>query len=249
MDVLADIRDSIYTIPIICWIVKVPPKHAQRMTGRLRRAGTSLTRVGSRISVAITKEKTEEATESTLPVHNRTDPFSPVSPTSPMSPLPPLSPISDTTAHQPTLPSSTSAGSLSLSASENAEFIPGTPRVTPKSRFTGAVRSVMMLRTASAMVGPLTMTPRRQRTTSSTMTPSESRSGNDVVEQQAAVRGPRGAALVAALKSLEPTQDLPPHQALVRHLQFSPNGKFLATCRCVAFVLSSLSVACDASCI
>lgn len=46
---------------------------------------------------------------------------------------------------------------------------------------------------------------------------------------------PRGASRVAtlipALKSLQPVQLFQPHTALVRHLQFSPNGEFLATCR------------------
>lgn len=45
------------------------------------------------------------------------------------------------------------------------------------------------------------------------------------------LRASRVAALVPKLKSLEATQDLAAHQALVRHLQFSPNGKFLATSR------------------
>ncbi|EEB94997.1 hypothetical protein MPER_06102 [Moniliophthora perniciosa FA553] len=39
----------------------------------------------------------------------------------------------------------------------------------------------------------------------------------------------RVSALVPKLTCLEATQDLAAHQALVRHLQFSPDGKFLAT--------------------
>ncbi|KAG8916204.1 hypothetical protein FRC01_003299 [Tulasnella sp. 417] len=40
----------------------------------------------------------------------------------------------------------------------------------------------------------------------------------------------RLAGLVANLKALRPTQELFEHGALVRHLQFSPDGKWLATC-------------------
>jgi hypothetical protein len=44
-------------------------------------------------------------------------------------------------------------------------------------------------------------------------------------------RGSKVTSLIPKLKSLEATQDLVAHSALVRHLQFSPNGKFLATSR------------------
>lgn len=39
----------------------------------------------------------------------------------------------------------------------------------------------------------------------------------------------RLSALVPKLAYLETTQDLPAHSALVRHIQFSPDGKYLAT--------------------
>jgi WD repeat-containing protein 26 len=45
------------------------------------------------------------------------------------------------------------------------------------------------------------------------------------------LRGSKVAAVIPKLKSLEATQDLAAHSELVRHLQFSPNGKFLATSR------------------
>ncbi|KAH9048439.1 WD40 repeat-like protein [Lactarius hengduanensis] len=47
--------------------------------------------------------------------------------------------------------------------------------------------------------------------------------------QPVPMQSSRVAGLVPKLRGLEPTQDLAAHQALVRHLQFSPNGKFLAT--------------------
>ncbi|KAH9996706.1 WD40-repeat-containing domain protein [Russula compacta] len=47
--------------------------------------------------------------------------------------------------------------------------------------------------------------------------------------QPTPVQSSRVAGLIPKLRGLTPTQDLVVHQALVRHMQFSPNGKFLAT--------------------
>ena len=95
-----------------------------------------------------------------------------------------------------------------------------------KKRFANAVRSVMMLRTASAATSP-----RRQRTTSSDGV----RSGSGTPEEATPgmLRSSRVTSLVPKLRSLETTQDLAGHVALVRHLQFSPDGNFLATARFV----------------
>lgn len=95
-----------------------------------------------------------------------------------------------------------------------------------KKRFANAVRSVMMLRTASAATSP-----RRQRTTST----DGARSGSGTPEESTTgmLRSSRVTSLVPKLRSLETTQDLAGHVALVRHLQFSPDGNFLATARFV----------------
>lgn len=47
-------------------------------------------------------------------------------------------------------------------------------------------------------------------------------------------------ALVPKLRSLYSSQELSEHAALVKHLQFSPDGQFLATCSCdkTAFIWS-----------
>lgn len=71
--------------------------------------------------------------------------------------------------------------------------------------------------------------PIRRRTTSS------GRGKCSIVERKRGVgeslmsNRARVGALVPRLIELEPTQDLSAHTALVRHMQFSPNGKFLAT--------------------
>ena len=68
--------------------------------------------------------------------------------------------------------------------------------------------------------------PRRQRTMSSDGNGKEA-------EPVGVLKNSRVGTLVPKLKSLHPTQSFEAHVALVRHLQFSPNGKFLATSRYV----------------
>ncbi|KAI0049167.1 WD40 repeat-like protein [Auriscalpium vulgare] len=88
----------------------------------------------------------------------------------------------------------------------------------PRARLKNAVRSVIMMQAAS--------TPFRSRTMSSTLV---SLDGTRRETLHLPMRSSRVAGLVPRLKGLTATQDLAAHQALVRHLQFSPNGKFLAT--------------------
>ncbi|KAH7927942.1 WD40 repeat-like protein [Leucogyrophana mollusca] len=91
--------------------------------------------------------------------------------------------------------------------------------IHPRERFINAIRSVIMLQ---APARP----PLRASSTDRTSQMSPIRLTDPAMT---GLRGSRVASLVPKLKTLESTQDLPAHQALVRHLQFSPNGKFLAT--------------------
>ncbi|KAG2030418.1 quinon protein alcohol dehydrogenase-like superfamily [Suillus americanus] len=99
--------------------------------------------------------------------------------------------------------------------------------ITPRDRLTSAIRSVMMLQSATSSPSNPFSSPTRKRTTSSAFTDvSRVMSETGVTTTY---RGSKVASLISKLKSLEATQDLVAHSALVRHLQFSPNGKFLAT--------------------
>ncbi|KAG1876395.1 quinon protein alcohol dehydrogenase-like superfamily [Suillus subluteus] len=99
--------------------------------------------------------------------------------------------------------------------------------ITPRDRLTSAIRSVMMLQSATSSPSNPFSSPTRKRTTSSAFTDvSRVMSETSVTTTY---RGSKVASLISKLKSLEATQDLVAHSALVRHLQFSPNGKFLAT--------------------
>lgn len=110
------------------------------------------------------------------------------------------------------------------------DISPSSPSSPNRGRFASAVRSVMMLQNASSPISPFgAFGPRRQRTTSSGA--HEAMKKKMTMDPVNTLRGSRVASLIPKLKSLEPTQDLAAHQALVKHLQFSPDGKFMATSR------------------
>jgi WD repeat-containing protein 26 len=119
----------------------------------------------------------------------------------------------------------------------NSDSKSGSPSLTAKARFSNAVRSVMTLQSTSGTSGPLSpLSPTRKRTASTNVPTTEHTRGRSFDNNVTAIPGSRVAYLVPRLQSLEPTQDLAAHSALVRHLQFSPNGNFLATSRCVLLV-------------
>ena len=118
-----------------------------------------------------------------------------------------------------TLPSEKSSGITSTSAS------PSPSRV----RFIRAVRNVIRMQQATMSCFHPT------QSLSPTLIPDGTRQKDT---QPTPVQSSRVAGLIPKLRGLTPTQDLVAHQALVRHMQFSPNGKFLATSRFVFLVLA-----------
>ncbi|KAG2136417.1 WD40-repeat-containing domain protein [Suillus clintonianus] len=95
--------------------------------------------------------------------------------------------------------------SMEALASEESET---SRRSIARQRFKGAVRSVIMMQQQQAGQTPLYLRPFMPPRTPSF---------------------DRVSILIPKLKTLEPTHDLSVHTALVCHLQFSPNGKYLAT--------------------
>ncbi|KAG6815849.1 hypothetical protein H0H87_010765 [Tephrocybe sp. NHM501043] len=114
---------------------------------------------------------------------------------------------------------------------ENAVITePGSPAPVSPGRqlWNNAMRTVKM---HSAISSPAPRRePSRRRTTSSGLTGFGDRKKTMMAEETGkVVSRSRVAALSPRLKSLEPTQDVAAHSGLVRHLQFSPDGKYLAT--------------------
>ncbi|KAH7910198.1 hypothetical protein BJ138DRAFT_1180462 [Hygrophoropsis aurantiaca] len=107
----------------------------------------------------------------------------------------------------------------SAGPSEDGNF--STVRFDARERLKSAIRSVILLQ---APARP--MPPRRASSGDIVSGMSPTRFTEPAMMS---IRGSRILSLVPKLKGLEPTQELPAHQALVRHLEFSPNGKFLAT--------------------
>ncbi|KAG1742685.1 WD40-repeat-containing domain protein [Suillus paluster] len=95
-------------------------------------------------------------------------------------------------------------------------------RAVVRQRFQGAVRSVIMVQQQQA--GRPQRIPSFDWNSTAGMTPTRGSSMDDI----SAIRGPPDT-LIPKLKTLDPVQDLSVHTALVRHLQFSPSGKYLAT--------------------
>ncbi len=109
--------------------------------------------------------------------------------------------------------------------SEKLSGTPSTPASSAPSRgrFAQTVRNVIRMQQAAM---PHTA---RTRPMSPTLLSPDTIHRKDT--QPMPMQSSRVAGLVPKLRGLEPTQDLAAHQALVRHLEFSPNGKFLATSR------------------
>ncbi len=91
---------------------------------------------------------------------------------------------------------------------------------TRRARFVQAIRSVII-----AQQGPTGL----PRAPPSIFSPE----GVRQEELRGLIRSSRVARIAPILRDFEPTQEFAAHQALVRHLQFSPNGNFLATSRLV----------------
>lgn len=115
------------------------------------------------------------------------------------------------------------------SSAMNDESITRSTSPTPVSPgrqlWTSAMRTVKMHSAVASSIKP-----RSQSTTSSNMIEHTKMLINEVEPGRAVTRS-RVAVLSPKLKQLEATQDIAAHTGLVRHLQFSPDGRYLATSR------------------
>ncbi|KAG6908170.1 hypothetical protein DXG01_005870 [Tephrocybe rancida] len=141
-------------------------------------------------------------------------------------PMSPMRRLSDVASEPPKSPAF-SPSSPVINENATSEAVTPTPVSPGKQLWNNAMRSVRM---HSAISSPAPREPRRRRTTSSNITASGDRKKTIIVDEPGkAVSRSRVAALSPRLRMLEPTQDVAAHSGLVRHLQFSPDGKYLAT--------------------
>lgn len=109
-----------------------------------------------------------------------------------------------------------------------------------RQRFVNAIRSVIMLQSTTRP-----MSPRRNSSWDTPIVPASAAvamSPGRFPDPSMSLRGVRVTGAIDKLKALDTSQELAAHQALVRHLQFSPNGKYLATSRYVISVIGSQAV-------
>ncbi|KAF8835950.1 WD40 repeat-like protein [Paxillus ammoniavirescens] len=95
-----------------------------------------------------------------------------------------------------------------------------------RQRFVNAIRSVIMLQSTTRP-----MSPRRDSSFDTPLAVDRSgmSPGRFSDPGMSALRGMRVTNAIEKLKTLDTLQEMGAHQALVRHLQFSPNGRYLAT--------------------
>ncbi|KIJ06708.1 hypothetical protein PAXINDRAFT_177738 [Paxillus involutus ATCC 200175] len=95
-----------------------------------------------------------------------------------------------------------------------------------RQRSVDAIRSVIMLQSTTRP-----MSPRRDSSFDTPLAVDRSgmSPGRFSDPGMSALRGARVTNAIEKLKTLGTLQEMYPHQALVRHLQFSPNGRYLAT--------------------
>ncbi|THH28595.1 hypothetical protein EUX98_g5601 [Antrodiella citrinella] len=224
-DALSETKIQLYATPGIAWFIHQPRAAARRVAYwsrrrtsdagdffiSLRNSTVQVLRVRREGSTVDDREK-NESIASPMPMS-----FSP-EPMSPSSPMSPYGRPSDTMTTLPTIAESTTLDGYDQHASKSDVGL-SDPASAGRLRLRQVVKSVITMgRTATTAFS----VPQRQRTTSSDGTRKQT-------EPPALLKSSRVAALVPKLKSLETTQDLAAHSALVRHMQFSPNGKFLAT--------------------
>ncbi len=238
-DVISETRVRMNRLPAIAWCIQEPRNAARKVAYWSRQqyhtVSDEIIRVMRVVSDMLNKFKWRRRTDLEASVDSESK--------SPVTQCYSPEPLSAVSTHRPS--NATFLGPISEAGtstydgledqtvvSDNGTPAPASPVVgvsPPKARLRNLVRSVIMLNTASNAASAFNAVakPSRKRTMSS----ENSRNGRPAEIAPGLLRSSRVAALVPKLKRMEATQDLAAHQALVRHLQFSPNGKFLATSR------------------
>ncbi|KAI0701045.1 WD40 repeat-like protein [Cytidiella melzeri] len=229
-DVLSESRVRMHSVPGVAWCIQEPRNFARKVAYWSRRHWHEFSDQCSRV-LRIVKGGfgLRRAPDLESPRSENDELKSPMSPSfSPelsrfhngemvLSPIAERPPSTVDGADDHTVLSD--SGGTVISSSPTA----GSPN---QYRLKNLVRSVMMINrtTSGPSAFSLPSGPKRQRTMSS-----EAGKSGKMAETPAMMKGSRLAVLIPKLKRMEATQEFAPHQALVRHLQFSPDGKLFAT--------------------
>ncbi|KAJ6595621.1 WD40 repeat-like protein [Mycena vulgaris] len=225
LDVLLDSKEQFMTLPGVERIRRV----FRGIKRRFRTVSRAVRRIGSKTVNLLSanssdSEKSDDLEANILPVsngHSRE--------TSAMASVAQLAAGGASSSVLSTHEASTS-NSPTVPAAKSDAATPTTPGPTRgKLLWKNALQTVKMRSVAASPFG--TRAPHRQRTTSSTLTAPFGERKRTIMEEPmpAVVVRSRVATLRPKLNMLVATEGLDAHQALVRHLQFSPDGKFLAT--------------------
>jgi hypothetical protein len=219
LDVLLDSHERFLALPGM----EMTRKVFRGMKRRLRTVKKAITKTAGLLTSS-DSEKSDDLEANILPVtngHSRDPSALTVGQSDHGSPPPP------STAHD--------AASVDTAISPTGSE-PGTP--LPTSKMIGPTKGKLLWKNALQTVKMRSVAstpfsaraPHRQRTTSSTLTSFGERKRTVLTEEPTIMKS-RLSTLKPKLNGLVATEGLEAHTALVRHLQFSPDGKFLATSR------------------
>lgn len=220
-------------LPGVAWVIQEPRNAARKFAFWARSSWHDLSDQVRR-GVSVVKGILRPRTESDLESSDGSEHKSPITPCMSPEPMSPtslyrtgegsaLSPISE----RASMSVDAFEGTTAMSESGASVVAAAPPSSPARTRLQNLVRSVIMMRTASSATSAFSAVgPRRQRTMSS-----DGGKSRRSADHGAVMRSSRVASLIPKLKRMEATQDIPAHSALVRHIQFSPDGKYLATSR------------------
>ncbi|KAK7044558.1 catabolite degradation [Favolaschia claudopus] len=231
-DVLTEMTDQFLAIPGVQRTVRLLRKIRRRWRMAMKTVARLAGRVGSKISLlskdSCDSEKGDDLEGNILPVSNGHTRDASVSAMTSVTQLAGPSDLNLSTTASPS-PEPQPPATPTLVASPISETgVPASPGPS-KGRllWKNALQTVKMRSLVATPFRP--NTPHRQRTSSSTTNFGERKRTLADEPIKAVLTRSRIATLRPKLQKLQPTEALEAHQALVRHLQFSPDGKFLAT--------------------
>ncbi|KAF7344445.1 Catabolite degradation [Mycena sanguinolenta] len=225
-DALEDVTERFLAIPGVDRTRRI----FRGLKKRLRAGKRAVARITSNTVQFITRdsdsEKSYDPEANILPISNGHTREASVSAMTSVTHLPEATPTASPSPEP--APNTPTLSSLSTTVGSEATAVPASPGPSRgKLLWKNALQTVKMRTVAATPFGP--RTPHRQRTSSSNTNFGDRKRTLADEPIKAVSPHTRITMLRPKLNDLKPREALEAHQALVRHLQFSPDGKFLAT--------------------